>query len=390
MKVLLVHDFFQRFGGEDASALAEKALLEEHSDEVSLYVRHNQEIRDYSLFEKLASPFNAIYSNRTRREIIDIVTSNRPDVAYIHNFFPLISPSLYHTLYACGIPTVQTAHDFRFLCPNGLFYTEGRICERCKDGTFLNAVVHRCYRDSYSASLIAASAISIGRHANVLDKVSAFICPTAFSKEKLIEAGLSEERIFVRSHFIDACHIQPSFGTGSYLLYLGRLSAEKGLWTLVRALADMKNVGLKIVGSGPLERELRSYIDEKRLNHIELLGFKEGADKWELLLNSSFLIIPSEWYETFGLVVLEAYSAGKPVIGSNLGGLPFVIEDGLSGLLFQPGNSDDLREKVSYLLNRPDEAERMGRRARQLIDTKYHPDEGYRNLKAIFSRVVSR
>src|SRR6185437_5878389 len=209
MKVLLVHDFFQRFGGEDASALAEKALLEEHSDEVSLYVRHNHEIRDYSLLEKLASPFNAIYSNRTRREIIDIVTSNRPDVAYIHNFFPLISPSLYHTLYACGIPTVQTAHDFRFLCPNGLFYTEGRICERCKDGTFLNAVVHRCYRDSYSASLIAASAISIGRHANVLDKVSAFICPTAFSKEKLIEAGLSEERIFVRSHFIDSCHIQP-------------------------------------------------------------------------------------------------------------------------------------------------------------------------------------
>jgi glycosyltransferase involved in cell wall biosynthesis len=236
---------------------------------------------------------------------------------------------------------------------------------------------------------VAAAVISINRHADLLGKLSAFVCPTAFSREKLVEVGVPEERIFVKPHFIDASKIQPRFGRGSYVLYLGRLSAEKGLWTLVRALAGMSNINLKIVGSGPLESDLRTYTKEKGLNHIELLGFKEGPEKWELLLNSLLLIVPSEWYETFGLVVLEAYSAGKPVIGSNLGGLPFVIENGMSGLLFQSGSSDDLREKVSYLLGRPDEVERMGRYGRELVDTKYCPEESYRNIKTIFSRAIS-
>lgn len=204
-----------------------------------------------------------------------------------------------------------------------------------------------------------------------------------------MEVGVPEEKLFVKPHFIDASQIQPRFGQGNYVLYLGRLSAEKGLWTLVRAVAGMRDVELKIAGSGPLENDLRTYIQEKELRHIQFLGFKEGPEKRELLLNSSFLVVPSEWYETFGLVVLEGYSAGKPVIGSNLGGLPFVIENGKSGLLFQAGYREDLREKISYLLDRPDEIETMGRYARKLVDTKYHPEESFRMLKSIFSRVIS-
>jgi glycosyltransferase involved in cell wall biosynthesis len=390
MKILFVHDYYQRFGGEDAAALAEKALLEKHAENVLLYTRDNNEIKGYSIAEKLASPFNAIYSTRTRREVVDIIREHRPDAAYIHNFFPLISPSLYHTLHASGVPSVQMAHDFRFMCPNGLFFTQGQICERCKEGTFLNAVRHRCYRDSYSASVVAASVIAINRRAGLLNKLSAFVCPTEFSKQKLIEVGVPEQKLFIKPHFIDASQIQPRFGQGNYVLYLGRLSAEKGLWTLVQTLAGMRDITLRIAGSGPLENHLRAYIREKELKHIEILGFKAGPEKWELLQNSLFLVVPSEWYETFGLVVLEAYSAGKPVIGSNLGGLPFVIENGKSGLLFQSGNSDDLREKILYLLEKPDEIETMGRYGRELVETKYHPEESYRTLRSVFSSVLSR
>lgn len=389
MKVLLVHNFYQNFGGEDASALAEEHLLEAHGDRVIVYARHNREIATYTWMDKLLGPARAVDCTQTRDEVARIARDARPDVAYIHNFFPLISPSIYQILHQHGIPIVQFVHDFRFFCPNGLFFTGGAICERCKTGAFFNAVRHRCYRDSYLASFFAASIVASARRNHLYDFVSLFVCPTEFSRQKMIEGGIPAEKIRTKPHFVDATRVSPKFEPGDYVLYLGRLSSEKGLSTLVRALAQENQVPVKIAGAGPMEGELRSILHDEGIRHIQLVGFKSGDEKWEILRNSAFVVIPSEWYETFCLSAVEAHAAGKPVIASRIGALPLVVKDGESGLLFEPKNAADLRQGVRKLFGQRSEIERMGRYGRALVNTKYTPEHSYNCLSAIFSEALA-
>ncbi len=389
MRILLINNLHQIFGGGDAVALAERQLLENHGNEVIVYTRHNDEIKNYKLRDKVALFLDAIYSLRTRREIRALVRVSRPDVAYVHNVFPLISPSVYHTLYALRIPTVHVVHDFRLWCPNAVFYTNGHICERCKYGNFTNAFLHRCYRESYLLSALYSASLSLNRLCRMMDKIDAFVCLTESSKQKLIEVRIPIEKIFIKPNFIaaPAVHSASSNGTNNYILYIGRLSAEKGLWTLVRAFERLGEAVLRIVGAGPLEDSLKTYVRDKGLRNIEFQGYRQGREKCELLKNSLFTVVPSEWYETFGLVVLEAYAAGKPVLGARLGSLPWIIEENKSGILFEPGNVDDLVNKVVYLLNRPDEVDRMGKYARSLFESTYSPEACYQKLMGIFSSV---
>lgn len=388
MKILFIHDFYQRFGGEDAVAQSELRLLQEHGEDVVPYTRHNDEIKDYRLWQKLTLPAEVIHSRRTRDDLSDLVQKHRPDVAYVHNFFPLISPSVYGSLRSLNVPCVQVVHDFRMMCTNGVFYTHGHVCELCKHGNFLHAVRNRCYRESYVASAVAAAAIGFHRLAGVLDKIDGHICLTEFTRQKLLEIGVASERLFLKPNFIDASQVLPSAGGGGYVLFLGRLSKEKGLWTLIRAFEKLPHLPLKIVGTGELEDDLRDYVVQKKLDHIELLGFKTGQEKWDLLLGSLFVVIPSEWFETFCLVALEAYAAGKAVLASRIGSLPYVVEEAVTGRLFEAGNANDLAERATEMTNRSDELQLMGRRGRQLVETKYSPEQNYRRLMDIFSSIA--
>jgi glycosyltransferase involved in cell wall biosynthesis len=392
MKILFIHDFYQGFGGEDAVALAERRLLGERGHQVVYYTRHNNEIKQYKFWDKVAFFPRTLYSLRTRREIEALVRAHKPDVAYIHNVFPLISPSVYHTLYRLRVPTVQVVHDFRFWCPNGIFYTHGQACERCKHGNYLNALARRCYRNSYTLSALYSASVGLNRLRGLLGKIDGFVCLTEFSKQKLLESGVAAERIFLKPNFtvappVDSVH--PGRGN-RHVLYLGRLSAEKGLWTLMHAFERLPSVMLKVAGTGPLEAVLKEYVQNKAMKNVIVLGFRDGREKSELLANSLFTVLPSEWCENFPLVALEAYAAGKPVVGSRLGSLPHVIEENKSGILFQPGCVDDLVNKVRYLLDRPDEADRMGRYARSLVETTYSPAACYQRLMSIFSSVCNR
>lgn len=390
MKILLVHDFYQRRGATDAVVLAEKSLLEENNQEVLFYTRDNREIDCYSLERRLVLPLKSMYSWQTKREVAHIVRGFCPDVAYVHNFLPLVSPSVYHTLDSAKIPSVQAIHDFRFFCPNGLFYIRDEICERCKKGNFLHAVYRRCYRDSYFGSAICASSIAFNRMGGIFKKISGFICFTNFTKQLFLDAGVPEDKIFVKPHFVDSSVVQPRFGSGEYVLYLGRLSSEKGLWTLIAAMKQLKDIRLKIAGTGPLEQSLRRFVLEKELKNVDFVGFKTGTEKWALLRDSLFVVVPSECYETFCLVVIESYAAGKPVIGTDLGALPFVIDNGRSGLLFKAGNVDDLSAKIAYLVSNPGEMESMGRYGRKLADTRYSPMQSHKLLMNIFSCVARK
>jgi glycosyltransferase involved in cell wall biosynthesis len=388
MKVLLVHGAYQQFGGEDSVVRAEKELLERHGDEVLLYSRHNDEIKQFSLAQKASFFPQTVYSRKTTREIGDAVRKFRPDVAFVHNVYPLISPSVYHELYSLDIPAVQVLHNFRPFCPNGFFYTQGKVCEDCKGGNYLNAVRKRCYKDNYLLSGLYALTLGANRLAGMVNKITGFICLTEFFKIKMLEAGVPEDKLFVRPNFVYAPPLSPAVsGGGNYAIYMGRLSPEKGCWTMVHAFEQIPHVPLKILGTGPLEQELQDYVSQKRIGNIQFLGFKSGDEKWQLLRNSMCLVVPSEWYENFPVTVLEAYMAAKPVIASRMGGLPYIVEDGKSGLLFEAGKVDELKQKIQHLMDDPASAARMGACGRRLSETKYGPEQGYSNLMKIFSQV---
>ncbi len=388
MKVLLVHSAYQQFGGEDSVVRAETELLQSHGDEVVPYTRHNDETKNFNVVQKALFFPQSIYSWKTSSEIDDVVRRVKPDVAFVHNIYPLISPSAYHTLHGLGVPTLQVLHNFRPFCPNGLFYTQGQVCEACKGGNYLNAVRKRCFKDSYALSGLYALTLGLNRLAGMVDKISGFICLTEFFRIKMREAGVPESKLFVRPNFVRAPALQADEKTSNgYALFMGRLSPEKGCWTLIHAFEQMPAVKLKIVGTGPMEQELRDYIRDKKLQNIEVLGFKSGAEKWDILRNSFCLVLPSEWYENFPISALEGFMASKPVIASRMGGLPYIVEEGKSGLLFESGNAGELAGRIQYLADRPEEAMRMGACGRHLTETKYGPEQGYSNLKEIFSQV---
>ena len=386
MKVLLIHSFFQNFNGEDALALAAKKLLEDHGHECIFYTQDNSETNNYTWQQKARFPLETIHSKRTVRDIKKIAQDNI-DVAYIHNIYPLISPSVYFTLRELEIPIVQIIHNYRFLCPNGYFFINGKPCEKCKTGAFHNAVRQRCYRNSYVFSSLYAFMIWRLRRSGIIDQIDAVICNTDFMRQKFIEAGISDKNIYIKPNFIETDHIESRPGSGDYVLYLGRLSEEKGLRPLLEVFEQLRDIPLKIAGTGPLDTELRQYVEQKKMHHVEFLGFLSGAEKAQALENSLFTVVPSIWYDNFPVSLLEAYAAGKPVLASNSGCFPHIVEEGRSGLLFERGNSAALAEKIRWLYQHPNELTTMGRYARQLVETRYSPEATYQTLLAIFNQV---
>ena len=388
MRVLIVHGAYQQFGGEDSVVRAERELLERHGDEVLLYSRHNDEIKQFGAAEKATFFPQTVYSYKTSGEIADVVHSFKPDVAFVHNVYPLLSPSVYHKLHALGVPAVQVLHNFRPFCPNGFYYTQGQICEACRGGNYLNAIRKRCYKDSYVLSGLYALTLGSNRLAGMVNKIAGFICLTEFFRIKMQEAGVPGSKLFVRPNFVYAPPLSNGVnGAGSYAIYMGRLSPEKGCWTLIHAFEQLPQVPLKILGTGPLEQELKDYVRAKGIGNIQFLGFKSGDEKWQLLRNSLCLVVPSEWYENFPVTVLEAFMASKPVIAARMGGLPYIVEDGQSGLLFESGKVNELVQRIQHLADNPARAVRMGARGRSLSETKYGPEQGYSNLMKIFSQV---
>jgi glycosyltransferase involved in cell wall biosynthesis len=366
-------------------------MLQAHGHEVIPYLRRNEEIKSFGVAQKLAFLGDTVYSCRTVRDVRALTAAMRPDVAYIHNVYPLISPAIYHSLHTLRIPIVQCVHDFRPLCANGLFYTQQHCCELCKNGNYLHGFVKKCYKESYLFSGLYALTLAVNRSAKMMEKISAYVCLNQFYRKKLLEVGVPAGKIYVRPNSIDASAVasDASHEPHDYAIFLGRLSPEKGLWTLLKAFEKIAPLRLKIVGMGPLEAELTKYIREKKLENVEMAGFRSGEEKKRLLEGALFSIIPSEWHENFPVVSLESYAAAKPIVASRMGGLPSIVAEGETGLLFTAGNSEELAEKVRYMFANPREAERMGAVACKLAQTKYSRETSYHNLMEIFQKVMA-
>jgi glycosyltransferase involved in cell wall biosynthesis len=296
-------------------------------------------------------------------------------------------------LGAQGVPIVQTVHNFRLLCPNGLFYTGGRICELCKFGQTVHAIRLRCYHDSYPLSVLYALAIGLHRQAGTFGRIDRFIALTDFSATKLVEGGLTtQDRISVLGNFLpDPLPLVGSaLDRAPYAIFMGRLSPEKGAATLVEAAAHVPELGIKILGDGPESARLHELARSRGATNVEFLGHITGATKWELLRHALAVVVPSLCYETFSFALLEGMASATPVVASRLGTLENLVDDRNRGLLFRAGDSLDLADKLRALQKNRESTLAMGQRARSFVEAQFSAEVQHDRLMKIYELARSR
>ena len=387
MRILQVHNMYLIRGGEEECLEIDRDLLIQRGHVVDQYTIHNRTVSEIG---KVRTWFRTIWSFESYGEIRAKIRAFRPDIVYVHNFFPLLSPSVYYAARAERVPVVQSLQNYRLACPNAMFFRKGRICEDCAD-KFLPwpGIVHACYRNSHAGSAALAAMIAFHRLLGTWKtRVDRYVVCTEFSKQKFIRCGLPADRISVKPHFVHP-DPGPGTGTGDFAIFVARLSQEKGLLTLIAAWGLLQQkIPLKIVGDGPLSPALASSL--AGMPGAEWVGRKPLDEVYDLLGRAAFLVVPSEWYEPFGRVVIEAYAKGVPVLASRVEALSSLVKDGLTGLHFEPGNPVDLASKAQWLFSRAEARERMGRRARKAFEEKFSAEANYSMILDVFDRAAGR
>ena len=391
MKILICHNFYRNRGGEDSNFFLQKKLLQSKDHKVSCFTRNSQAFKKYSLIQKVMLFFNAVFSWRTYTKVVELIKKERPDVIHVHNTYPLLSPAIYYAAHAMRVPIVQTLHNYRTVCVNGLFLrNKGEICERCGKGNFLPAVFGRCYRGSYIQSFAAALLLFLNKILRTFQKIDFFISPSVFLTKKMKEMGFKGDIICV-PNFIEKREIDISTreADDKTLCYVGRLSREKGLFTLLKAVKGL-DVQLKIIGGGPVLQELKDIVSNEQMNNVMFVGHKRGDDLMREIARSTATVVSSEWYEVFGLTIIEAFSLCKPVIGARIGAIPELVRDGETGLTFIPGDADDLRDKIKRLFADMNSLRRMGQNARKMVEENFNSEKHYHELMKVYQKAIEK
>lgn len=379
MRVLIAHNAYQQKGGEDSVVATESALLSSRGVEVAHYSRHNDDIAGMS---RVGLAGQTLWSPRTETDIAKWVADFRPDVIHAHNTFPLISPSLYVAAHRAGVPVVQTLHNFRLFCPQAMLLRDGKVCEDCLGKVPWRGVMRGCYRGSKAQSAVIGGMQVVHRALGTYrNKVTRYIALNEFCRNKFIEGGLPAERIVVKPNFVDIPASAAEARKGA--LFVGRLSAEKGITVLAGAMDKLPSCLLNVIGSGPEEVVLNS-----RAN-IRSLGFLPRDQIFSHMQKAAYLLMPSIWYENFPLTLVEAFASGLPVIASRIGAMAELIEDGKTGLLFDPGSPDDLAKKIMWAEAYPKDMLEMGRNARREYEAKYTSEQNFGLLMGIYAAAIA-
>jgi len=386
MQVLLCHNHYQQPGGEDQSFDDEARLLESRGHPVTRFTVHNDAINGMGRVEVAGRTF---WNRTVYHELRTLIRARRPAVMHCTNTFPLISPAAYYAARAEGVPVVQSLRNYRLLCANALFLRDGRACEDCLGRKLaLPALKHKCYRGSLSATAVVTTMVAAHRFLGTWGRaVDLYFTPSEFARRKYIEGGFPSERIGVKSNFV---YPDPGVGSGrgGYAVFVGRLSEEKGVQTLLDAWTRHRPaMPLKIVGDGPM----RDLVLNARANcgGIEWLGRRTIAEALETIGDASLLISPSIAYETFGRTVVEAFARGTPVIVSDSGASAELVTGGITGMHFAVGNSSELAMRVNELATDPLRLARMREAARREYVEKYNADANYGMLVGIYHRAIA-
>jgi glycosyltransferase involved in cell wall biosynthesis len=384
VRILLVHNYYLQPGGEDQVFSAETEILRTHGEQVRTFTIHNSRIASMG---KLSLARSTIWNHDVAGELTALLNDFAPDLVHFHNTFPLVSPAAYVAVRRLRIPVVQTLHNFRLLCLNGLFLRNGRPCEDCLGRAVAwPGVQHGCYRQSRQASAVVAAMLATHRWRGTWRAaIDTYIALTEFARVKFMAGGLPSDRIVVKPNFLQR---DPGTGTheGNFALYVGRLSPEKGIGALVRLWGRLgPGIPLRVIGSGPLET-----LAADSPATVEWLGWQPRERVLAAMKDASFLVFPTEWYEGFPMVLLEAMATGLPVIASCQGSLPEIVQDGTSGMLVPCGDSEHWIGALRWAISHPEELAAMGQRGRRVFEGKYTPEVGYRLLSEVYQRTIER
>jgi glycosyltransferase involved in cell wall biosynthesis len=393
LRILLVHNYYEQPGGESGAFENLLRLLKRVGQGVAVYTRQNSDILKFNASQKVVAGLDGFFSLQTWREVKSLVRSKRPHVAIVQNVFPLISPSVYYALRSEGIPIIQLVYNYRFVCPDAQLFSLGEICERCVLGNHWHAVIRKCYRDSRALSTWYAAILKLHRVVKTFARNNdLFIIPDNFLATRLIKGGIPAYKIKknVNPFFVE--DYQPCYEAGDFILYVGRLVRHKGVFTLVRAMSNSSSEGppLYIVGGGESRRELEALVRELKIeNRVKFLGPRWGKDVQSLIKSSRFVVIPSEWYDNLPLILCQAYAMAKPVIASAINGIPEYVENGVDGLLFEPGNAEQLAQCIDRLSGDASMLATMAKNARRKAEEVFDYQAYWRTLKPLLEELVS-
>ncbi len=408
MRVLLCSNFYYRRGGDCTYLLALQQLLERHGHETAVFsMRHPQNLPcaqeeyfvdflDYVELNKARNPLNAakvlgrsIWSRQARRNIARLIADWKPDVAHLQNIHAYLTPSILGPLQAAGVPVVWTLHDFKLLCPESHFLSHGRVCEECRGRRFWRCAKNRCKKNSLAASAVAALEAYAHQWRGVVRAVDRFIAPSEFVQRKFIEFGYPAERFSVRAHFLGGTP-EAASGAGGHGLYAGTLMPYKGVGTLLKALAKVPPHPFHVLGGGELLEEYRRQAAALGLSQVVFKGFLTGAALEAELAGAAYAVVPSECYETFSYAAQEPLARGIPVVASDLGALPELVQDGQTGWLFPPGDAEALAERIGRLRGDPAGSAALGLRGREQVVRNCDSEAYLRNLLDLYSAVRGR
>jgi glycosyltransferase involved in cell wall biosynthesis len=409
MRVLQVNKFLYPVGGSETALFETSRLLQSHGHEVVSFGMQDERNLSETPSKQLVSRIDLrvgggiteilrprrlleagrlLHSREAAGKIDALIEATRPDVAHLHNIYHQLSPSILGPLRRHGVPTVLTLHDYKLICPNYTLFSGGSVCERCKGHDYWHAVEQGCVKGSRAQSLLCAVEAYAHHATRTYERgIDTFIAPSRFMRDKVIEFGFEPDQVVHLPNFLDLEAFEPSYEPGSYAVYAGRIERVKGVSTLLEAWRHCQvegPFGLRLAGDGELLDALRLQAPAG----ASFLGRLAKPDLMELVRGAAFVVVPSEWYENAPMNVLEAYACGKPVIGARIGGIPELVEEGQTGLLFEPGNVAQLQQRIEYLAERPGLAIEMGRKARARVERLHSPSRHLDALLAVYERAA--
>lgn len=403
MKLIFTNNYYYLRGGSERVFFDEMEMLSAHGHKVVPFSR-NFEKNIYSKYSKFfPSPleymnnlsalaktfvgFKLIYSFESRKKFSQLLDSFKPDIVHAHNIYGRLTSAIVDSAKVKKIPVVMTLHDYKLICPSYLMLLNGLPCERCKGRKFYNSLFTLCHKNNFLASATYTIESYFNLWFKKYDWIRFLICPSMFSLEKHLEAGIPEGKLVHIPNFIKLKNFEPDYEPGDYILFVGRLSKEKGVLTLLKAIKGL-DIELKIVGDGPMRKEYEKYVRNERITNVAFEGYKSGEELKSLYKNSAFVIFPSEWYENAPMTILETSAYGKPIIGSNIGGIPEMIINEKTGLLFEPGDYNKLREKMKYLLSNSSLIVQIGKDARKRAEEEYNDELHYKRLMEVYRKAI--
>jgi glycosyltransferase involved in cell wall biosynthesis len=380
---MLLHNRYQQGGGEDAVVAAEADLLRRYGHQVLTEIVSNDAIDGFGA--RVTSAILASFNPIMARNVGTVVDGFRPDVMHVHNFFPRLSPQVHRAVARRGIAVVQTLHNFRLMCAAATFFRDGKPCEACLGRIGVPAIRHACYRGSRVGSAAVVAMQATARVRNIWERdVDRFIALTEFARQKFIEGGLSPSRIVVKPNFTDASGLSPRSRKHRGALFVGRLATEKGVRVLVDAWQRLPGHPLTVIGSGPLERELRGTAPP----NVVFAGNQPPAVVADAMQRAALLVVPSLWYEGFPMVVIEAAASGLPVLASRIGSLAEIVEPGVLGELFTAGSADELAAAAVDLLGRPEHIAVLSRRSRLRHAELYSAEVNIKAVERVYEAAI--